>query len=107
MQNIARCIHPNQGHHPMTLYFLLLRWIACCLLAISMPVMLWGCATVPRQYVRMAEPGTTLTALTAHPEMYLGKVVLLGGTNIEEEENEQYLWLRVKNRPLDQDYVPP
>ena len=67
-------------------------------MAISMTVFLWGCANVPRQYVRMAEPGTTLTALTAHPEMYRGKVVLLGGVIIEEE-NEQYLWLRVKNRP--------
>ena len=54
----------------------------------------------------MAEPGTTLTALTAHPEMYRGKVVLLGGTIIEEEEIEQDLWLHVINRPLDQDYIP-
>ena len=72
-------------------------------MAITMTVVLWGCANVPRHYVRMAEPGTTLTA---HPEMYRGKVVLLGGTIIEEAENEQYLWLHVTNRPLDQDYVP-
>ena len=75
-------------------------------MAIGMIAFLWGCANVPRQYVRMAEPGTTLTALTAHPEMYRGKVVLLGGTIIEEEENEQYLWLHLTNRPLDQDYIP-
>jgi len=75
-------------------------------MAISMTIFLWGCANVPRRYVRMAEPGTTLTALTAHPEMYRGKVVLLGGAIIEEEESEQYIWLRVKNRPLDQDYIP-
>jgi outer membrane lipoprotein len=71
-----------------------------------MTVLLFGCAKVPRQYVRMAEPDVTLTALIDHPERYRGKVVLLGGTIIEEETNEQHLWLRVKNRPLDQDYIP-
>ena len=90
----------------MTLYAWLRRWSACFTMAITMTVVLWGCANVPRHYVRMAEPGTTLTALTAHPEMYRGKVVLLGGTIIEEEENEQDLWLHVINRPLDQDYIP-
>jgi starvation-inducible outer membrane lipoprotein len=54
-------------------------------MAISMTIFLRGCANVPRQYVRMAEPCTTLIALTAHPEMYRGKVVRLGGATIEEE----------------------
>lgn len=90
----------------MTSYALLQRWSACFALAISLIVVLLGCATVPGQYVQMAEPGATLTALTAHPENYRGKVVLLGGTIVDEEESAQYLWLRVKNRPLDQDYVP-
>jgi starvation-inducible outer membrane lipoprotein len=97
---------PNQGHHVMTPYAWLQRWSACFTMAITMTVVLSGCANVPRHYVRMAEPGTTLTALTAHPEMYHGKVVLLGGTILEEEENEQDLWLHVINRPLDQDYIP-
>ena len=107
---------PNQGHHFMTPYAWLQRWSACFTMAITMAVVLWGCASeplakvrlvnVPRHYVRMAEPGTTLTTLTAHPEMYRGKVVLLGGTIIEEEENEQDLWLHLINRPLDQDYIP-
>src|SRR5205085_1942676 len=82
------------------------RWSAYFTMAITITAGLSGCANVPRHYVRMAEPGITLTALTAHPEMYRGKVVLLGGTIIEEEENEQDLWLHVKNRPLDQDYIP-
>ena len=47
----------------------------------------------------MAEPGATLTELIAHPENYRGKVMLLGSTIVDEEENKQYLWLRVKNRP--------
>jgi starvation-inducible outer membrane lipoprotein len=82
------------------------RWPGRFALVISLSVVLVGCATVPRQYVRMAEPGVTLTELTAHPESYRGKVVLLGGTIVGEEETAEYLWLHVKNRPLDQDYVP-
>lgn len=90
----------------MTSYSPLQRWSARFALAISLTVVLLGCATVPRQYVQMAEPGATLIALIARPENYRGKVVLLGGTIVDEEESAQYLWLRVKNRPLDQDYVP-
>jgi starvation-inducible outer membrane lipoprotein len=75
-------------------------------MAITTTLVLSGCANLPRHYVRMAEPGTTLTMLTAHPEIYQGKVVLLGGTILEEGENEQDLWLHVVNRPLDQDYIP-
>jgi starvation-inducible outer membrane lipoprotein len=90
----------------MTPYDWLQRWSMCFTMAITMTVILWGCANVPRHYVRMAEPDTTLTTLVTHPEMYRGKVVLLGGTIVEEEENEEYLWLHVKNRPLDQDYIP-
>ena len=106
MPGTTLCTHPNREHHFMIPYAWLLRWSACFTIAITMTVALWGCANVPRHYVRMAEPGTTLTALTAHPEMYHGKVVLLGGTIIEEEENEQDLWLHLTNRPLDQDYIP-
>jgi starvation-inducible outer membrane lipoprotein len=50
-------------------------------LAVSLTVVLLGCAKVPRQYVKMAEPGVTLTA---SPENYRGKVVLMGGTIVEE-----------------------
>ena len=90
----------------MISYARLQQWTACFVLAVSMTVVIGGCSAVPRRYVWMAEPGVTLTALSAHPELYVGKVVLLGGTIIEEEENEQYLLLRLKNRPLDQDYMP-
>jgi hypothetical protein len=76
----------------MTPYAWLQRWSACVTMAITTTLVLSGCANLPRHYVRMAEPGTTLTMLTAHPEIYQGKVVLLGGTILEEEENEQDLW---------------
>lgn len=81
-------------------------WSLCAAMALIMAVSLSGCAKVPRRYARMAEPDTTLSMLVAHPEQYRGKVVMLGGVLIEEEEDEQFLWLRLKNRPLDQDYMP-
>jgi len=90
----------------MTISALLQRWSVRFALVISLTVVLVGCSTVPRQYVKMAEPGVTLTELIAHPDNYRGKVVLLGGTIVDEEATAQYLWLYVKNRPLDQDYVP-
>ncbi len=69
-------------------------------------LLLPACSTIPRYYLRMAEPDATLTKLTTHPEQYDRKVVLLGGTIIEEERADNYVMLRVKNRPLDQDYIP-
>ncbi|MDP3598556.1 MAG: Slp family lipoprotein, partial [Nitrospirota bacterium] len=90
----------------MTRSALHLGWARPTIVAIGLTILCVGCAKVPRQYVEMAEPGVTLTSLNAQPEMYRGKVLLLGGTIVEEEEKEQYLWLRVKNRPLDRDYVP-
>jgi len=81
-------------------------WSLCAAMAFSAAVPLSGCSKVPRHYVRMAEPDTTLTMLVNYPEQYQGKVVMLGGVLIEEEDDEQYRWLRVKNRPLDQDHVP-
>lgn len=81
-------------------------WSLCVAMALSAAVLLSGCSKVPRHFVRMAEPNTTLSKLVAHPEQYQGKVVMLGGVYLEEEEDEQFLWLRVTNRPLDQDYMP-
>lgn len=78
----------------------------CFLLTVSLMLAAAGCSNVPRQYVQMAERDATFKDLVTHPEKYQGKVVLLGGTLIEEEANEQYIWLRLKNRPLDQDYMP-
>ena len=90
----------------MTAYGQLQRRLFCLLLAISLTLAAAGCSNVPRRYVRMAERDVTLTDLVASPEKYQGKMVLLGGTLIEEEANEEYLWLRLKNRPLDQNYKP-
>lgn len=75
-------------------------------LGATVAMFLWGCATVPSRYVSMSEPGLTLTELTTQPEKYRGKVVMLGGTIVEIDEHEQEYLLRVKNRPLDQDYIP-
>ncbi|HSA86705.1 MAG TPA: Slp family lipoprotein [Nitrospira sp.] len=78
----------------------------CFLLGISLALTAAGCSKVPRYYILKAERGATLSDLMADPGRFHGKVVLLGGAIIEEEANEEFLWLRVKNRPLDQDYVP-
>ena len=66
----------------MTISALLQRWSARFALVISLTVVLVGCSTVPRQYVKMAEPGVTLTELIAHPDNYRGKVVLLGARTL-------------------------
>ena len=82
------------------------RGSAYLALIATITVALWGCSPVPRRYLWIAEPGITLTMLSTDPQPYVGKVVLLGGTITEEEENDQFLMLRLKNRPLDQDYKP-
>lgn len=90
----------------MTPYTRLQRWTACVVLGASLTVAIGGCAAVPRRYTWVAEPGVTLSMLSRHPESYVGKVVILGGTITAEEESEEYLLLCLKNRPLDQDYKP-
>ena len=64
----------------MTAYDRVSRWTVCLTLVATMMVALWGCASVPRRYTWIAEPGVTLTMLRTNPQPYVGKVVLLGGT---------------------------
>jgi starvation-inducible outer membrane lipoprotein len=90
----------------MPSYSQMRRWTAGLALVTTMTATLWGCATVPRRYLWIAEPAVTLTMLSQNPQPYVGKVVLLGGTITEEQQSEQFLLLRLKNRPLDQDYRP-
>lgn len=65
-----------------------------------------ACASIPRKFLRQAEPGVTLTMLANHPETYRGKVVILGGAVVTRREESGRIWLLVRNRPLDADYVP-
>lgn len=72
-------------------------------------IVVWGlvaCATIPSKFVSQAEPGVTLTALTSHPDAYRGKVVIFGGVVVAQKQEAGRIWLLVKNRPLDADYVP-
>lgn len=81
--------------------------VAVALLLSVLVLSLWGCGGgIPRKFVKMAEPGTTLTAVTTHPEQYRGKVVLLGGVMVTDEEHGRDHWLRLKNRPLDENNIP-
>jgi len=61
---------------------------------------------LPRKYLGQAEPDVTLTSLRATPTQYQGKVVILGGTLLAEEERDGRFWLHVRNRPLDREYRP-
>lgn len=61
---------------------------------------------VPKQFVKQAEPGVTLTALVTKPAAYRGKTVILGGVIVEQREEPARIWLLMKNRPLDENYVP-
>jgi starvation-inducible outer membrane lipoprotein len=66
-----------------------------------------GCtATIPNKFVKQAQPGVTLTALKASPDRYQGKVVILGGVIVDKKEDGGRIWLKVKNRPLDDDHIP-
>ncbi|HKP01373.1 MAG TPA: Slp family lipoprotein [Nitrospiraceae bacterium] len=65
-----------------------------------------GCSPIPKKYLRNAEPGVTLTSLQGTSSYYEGKLVILGGTIVEEEVRGGQLWFHVVNRPLDRDYRP-
>lgn len=69
---------------------------------------LTACAggTIPKQYLMQADTNVTLTQLSKRPEAYQGQVVILGGVIAMQQEVDNSLWLWVKNRPLDVDYVP-
>jgi outer membrane lipoprotein Slp family protein len=61
---------------------------------------------IPNQYLKQAEPGVTLTSLTKRNAEYQGKVVILGGVIVAHKSGDNRIWFKVKNRPLDGDYVP-
>jgi hypothetical protein len=44
--------------------------------------------------------------LAASPQQYRDKVVIMGGVLVEERQERDRLWLRLKNRPLDETYHP-
>ncbi|MEP6888076.1 MAG: Slp family lipoprotein [Nitrospirales bacterium] len=75
--------------------------------AIGVACLLSACsATLPSQYIHRAEPGVTLTMLASNPDRYRDKVVILGGVIVEEKQMDDHLFLRLRNRPLDKDYMP-
>lgn len=61
---------------------------------------------IPSQYLKQAEPGVTLTMLSKRHAEYEGKVVILGGVITDHKSGDNRIWLHIKNRPLDADYVP-
>jgi starvation-inducible outer membrane lipoprotein len=65
-----------------------------------------GCSPIPRRYLLQAETGVTLMDLQRAPEQYQGKTVILGGVIVHEQNKDGRLWLRIKNRPLDENQRP-
>lgn len=76
------------------------------LILVVVAIGLEACATIPNKFVRQAEPGATLGALVSDPDAYRGKVVILGGVVVAQTQEAGRVWLLVKNRSLDHDYVP-
>jgi starvation-inducible outer membrane lipoprotein len=74
--------------------------------SVVLSLVLTACSTLPAKYVEQAERGVTLTTLTASPQQYRDKVVILGGVLVKEGEKDGQVWLRLKNRPLDSQYHP-
>lgn len=86
-----------------------LRAVSPGFLVVLLSCGLASCAdsgVIPGRYVKQAEPGVTLTTLTKKRAAYEGKVVILGGVIVNHKQGDNRVWLRVKNRPLDGDYVP-
>lgn len=84
---------------PLSLAALTLLLLSACALAALKP-------TVPPRYLVQAERDVTLTSLVEHPDRYRDKVVLMGGVVVEERVEQDQLWVRLKNRPLDDTYRP-
>ena len=93
--------HPARRRHPRT-------WLPSGIILLSIGLLAHGgcSSTIPSKYLKQAEPGVTLTALSNQPGSYAGKVVILGGVVVEERRTDSQVWLHVKNRPLDVDYHP-
>lgn len=65
-----------------------------------------GCSPIPKKYLRETDPSVTLTTIRRNSDHYQGKLVVLGGVIMEEQQRDGQLWLHVRNRPLDQDFRP-
>jgi Outer membrane lipoprotein Slp family len=71
-----------------------------------MTILVTACSAVPAKYVKQAEPGVTLSAVTGSPRQYRDKIVILGGVLVQEQEKSGQIWLHLKNRPLDPQLHP-
>lgn len=80
--------------------------LGLCALVLAGGMTACGGGVIPDTYLKQAEPGVTLTTLSKKRADYEGKVVILGGVIVDQKSGDNRVWLRVKNRPLDRDYVP-
>lgn len=82
------------------------RHAAICALAMVLLCATVDCSSVPRRHLWNVEKGVTFTDLQQSPERYQGKTVILGGVIVHDENKDGRLWLRMKNRPLDDNQRP-
>jgi Outer membrane lipoprotein Slp family len=73
---------------------------------ILLTIVITACSAVPAKYAKQAEPGVTLSDVTASPQRYRDKIVILGGVLVQEQEKNGQVWLHLKNRPLDPQFHP-
>ena len=94
---VIASLHPNcRGRAAARLAA---SWLVIGVLAV-------GCGPIPRQYLKNAQRGVTLSAIVDQPDVYMGKTVILGGVIVEQRDGGDHVWWRMRNRPLDSDYVP-
>ena len=87
--------------------YMVLKAMRSSATAVGVACLLSACSsTLPSQYIHQAEPGVTLTMLVSNPDRYRDKVVILGGVIVEEKHMGDHVFLRLRNRPLDKDYMP-
>ncbi len=60
-------------------------WCGRTILLLALCVAI-GCSPVPRKYLREAVPTVTLSKLTATPQAYRDRLVVMGAVILEEEE---------------------
>jgi hypothetical protein len=51
-----------------------------------MTILVTACSAVPAKYVKQAEPGVTLSAVTGSPRQYRDKIVILGGVLVQSRK---------------------
>jgi outer membrane lipoprotein len=82
--------------------------MACkAFLTIGATLLVWGCATpISEQALKQADPAITFSELVKNPDIFRGRVVLLGGQIVSTTVKEGGTWVQVVQKPLDWQHEP-